>query len=110
MLLNKISNKLDQIGMSKKLKGYNYIRASIELIIYYGINIEINYIYEYVAQIFWTNGDNVERNIRYAIEKTWEKGNVNSINKMFGFTVDMEKGKPTNKEFLFLIADTVNFL
>ncbi len=110
MYLNKISQKLDELGMSRKLKGYNYIRMSIGEIIRFNFSVDIDYVYNNVADVFFTNKQNVERNIRYAIEKTWEKGNIENIFNVFGYTVDQEKGKPTNREFLFLIADNVMYL
>ena len=110
MYINKISQKLDEMGMSRKLKGYKFVRASISDIINHNFSVEVGLVYENVAEVFYTNKQNVERNIRYAIEKTWEKGNIESIFKIFGYTVDKEKGKPTNREFLFMIADNVMYL
>lgn len=109
MYLNKISEQLDLIGMSRKLKGYYFIRASISDIIRYDFFVETKLIYHNVAEVYLTNSKNVERNIRYAIEKTWEKGSTENIYKLFGYTVDAEKGKPTNREFLCLIADKIKY-
>lgn len=110
MYINKISLKLDEIGMSRKLKGYKFVRASVSDIINNNFFVEIGIVYENVSEIFCTNKQNVERNIRYAIEKTWEKGNIENIFELFGYTVDEEKGKPTNREFLFMIASAVTYL
>ena len=110
MYINRITEKLNNIGMKRNLKGYNYVRAAIGYIIQCGAFIDVDTVYVYVAKVFLTNKENVERNIRYAIEKTWEKGNIENINKLFGYTVDSEKGKPTNSEFLFLIADNIKNL
>lgn len=109
MLINKISRNLDDIGMCRKLKGYYYIRCAVSDIIRYGCFTEINKIYKNVSEIYFTNPKNIERNIRYAIETTWEKGNNKEIYKLFGYTINAEKGKPTNSEFLFLIADIVKY-
>lgn len=107
MLKNKASYYLDLIGMDKKLKGYQYsVNAINEAAQYYGF-INIKDIYEQVGYSFLVKKSNVERNIRYAIENTWEQGNVTEIDKLFGYTVDKEKGKPTNSEFIFLIADKI---
>ena len=109
MYFNEISEQLDLIGMSRKLKGYYFIRASISEIIRYDFFVETNLIYNNVAKIYATNLKNVERNIRYAIEKTWEKGCMENIYKLFGYTVSADKGKPTNREFLCLIADKIKY-
>lgn len=107
MIKNNASYYLELIGMDKKLKGYQYsINAINEAARYYGF-ININDIYEQVGYSFLAKKASVERNIRYAIENTWEQGNIEEIDKLFGYTVDKEKGKPTNSEFIFLIADKI---
>ena len=110
MFKDKAINYLDLIGMDKKLKGYQYsVNAINEAAKLYKF-IDINSIYDQVGYLCLTKRNNVERNIRYAIEITWEKGSVNEIDKLFGYTVDREKGKPTNSEFIFLIADKIKIL
>lgn len=107
MFKNKATYYLELIGMDKKLKGYQYSVSAInEAAQQYGFS-NINHIYEQVGCSFSVKRINVERNIRYAIESTWEQGNVNEIDKLFGYTVDREKGKPTNSEFIFLLADKI---
>jgi len=98
---------LNSLGMSRRLKGYDMARASIEEIITSEGVSEIRQIYDDCGVLFSTSADCVERNIRYAIESTWECGNMNEIDTVFGYTVDSERGKPTNSEFLFLIADYI---
>lgn len=110
MYLNKISQKLDELGMSRKLKGYKFVRMSVSEVIRLDFSVEIECVYLSVAKTFCTNKQNVERNIRYAIEKTWEKGNIENIFNCFGYTIDENRGKPTNREFLFMIADKVMYL
>lgn len=109
MYINKISQKLDELGMSRKLKGYYYIRSAISDIIRLEYIPDIKTIYIKAAEIHLTNFSNIERNIRYAIEKTWEIGNTEMIYKTFGYTINAEKGKPTNSEFLFLLADNIKY-
>ncbi|MBE7091603.1 MAG: hypothetical protein E7365_00270 [Clostridiales bacterium] len=107
MFIKEITCILNEIGMCKKLKGYHYLLFVIDEIILGGFCPNINLTYENVGKIFGTKKENIERNIRYAIENTWEQGNVNEIYNLFGYTVDKEKGKPTNSEFIFLIADKI---
>lgn len=105
--MSNIKKELNKLGMNNDLKGYYYCKYAIELIIKLGFFVEINNVYVLIGDKFKTSGKNVERNIRYSIEKTWEKGNTENIDKMFGYSVDYERGKPTNREFLFMIADRV---
>ncbi len=98
---------LDELGMNNKIRGYNYSRSAICFVALNDFWVTADEIYLYVSKQFSTTPDCVERNIRYAIEKTWEKGCFESINSMFGYTVSSEKGKPTNSEFIFMIADRV---
>lgn len=107
MLKNKAEYYLELIGMNKRLKGYSYALNAINEALKLNDFININHIYDKVGYKFLANSVNVERNIRYAIENTWEQGNVKEIDKLFGYTVDREKGKPTNSEFIFLIADKI---
>lgn len=101
---------LDQIGVKHSLKGYGYIISAVEkclenrsklISIIKGLYTEIA---EENSYTVWR----VERSIRHAIEVTWTNGNTNAINKIFGYTVSVEKGKPTNSEFIALITDFVS--
>lgn len=103
----KITYELDSLGMSKKIRGYKFCRSAIEELLGENIFYQIDTVYGKVADKFDTTVYCVERNIRYAVEKTWEKGNIDIIEEKFGFTVSMDKGKPTNSEFLYMIADRV---
>ena len=105
-----IRKVLDQIGMKHNLKGHGYIISAIEKAlddiskldrITKGLYVEI----ALVNRDAWTR---VERSIRHAIEVTWTNGNTNAINKIFDYTVSVEKGKPTNSEFIALITDFVS--
>lgn len=107
MLRQKISETLDLIGMDKSLKGYRYSLLAINELANCNLWQDINAVYDFVGKICCTKKENVERNIRYAIENTWEHGDIKQIDKIFGYTVDKEKGKPTNREFIFMIADKV---
>lgn len=106
-LESKITKIIHDIGVPAHIKGYLYLRESISLVIddmdYLGaITKEL---YPSVAIRFNTTPSRVERAIRHAIEVAWTRGNIDTINQLFGYTVDNNKGKPTNSEFIALIAD-----
>lgn len=100
---------LDQIGVKHSLKGYGYIISAVEKCLENRSKL-INVIKGLYTEIAEENGDTVwrvERSIRHAIEVTWTNGNTNA-NKIFDYTVSVEKGKPTNSEFIALITDFVS--
>lgn len=101
---------LDQIGVKHSLKGYGYIISAVEKCLENRSKL-INVIKGLYTEIAEENSDTVwrvERSIRHAIEVTWTNGNTNAINKIFGYTVSVEKGKQTNSEFIALITDFVS--
>ena len=100
---------LDQIGVKHSLKGYGYIISAVEKCLENRSKL-INVIKGLYTEIAEENSDTVwrvERSIRHAIEVTWTNGNTHAINKIFGYTVSVEKGKPTNSEFIAMIADKI---
>ena len=101
---------LDQIGASHSLKGYTYTIRAIEKCLddRDALRCVMKEIYAKIAEENGTTASKVERNIRNLIEVTWINGNTNAINKIFGHTVSVEKGKPTNSEFIALITDFVS--
>lgn len=107
MYFEETTLQLDTLGMSKKIRGYRYCRDGIVYMLENGIFASADEIYEFVAKKNNTTALCVERTVRYAIERTWEKGNIDEIVKKFGFSVRDDKGKPTNREFLCMIADRV---
>lgn len=101
---------LDQIGVKHSLKGYGYIISAVEKCLENRSKL-ISIIKGLYTEIAEENSDTVwrvERSIRHAIEVTWTNCNTNAINKIFGYTVSVEKGKPTNSEFIALITDFVS--
>lgn len=101
---------LDQIGVKHSIKGYGYIISAVEKCLENRSKL-INVIKGLYTEIAEENGDTVwrvERSIRHAIEVTWTNGNKNAINKIFVYTFSVEKGKPTNSEFIALITDFVS--
>ncbi len=105
----KITQVIQEIGIPAHIKGYLYLRESINIVIddieYLGaVTKEL---YPAVAEKFNTTSSRVERAIRHAIEVAWNRGNIETINKIFGYTVNTNKGKPTNSEFIALISDKI---
>uniref|UniRef100_A0A7C2IWB7 Stage 0 sporulation protein A homolog n=1 Tax=Ammonifex degensii TaxID=42838 RepID=A0A7C2IWB7_9THEO len=102
-----VTNIIHEIGVPAHIKGYHYLRDAIlmvvnEINLLGGITKEL---YPMIAQKYNTTPSRVERAIRHAIELAWDRGNVEAISKFFGYTVNMAKGKPTNSEFIAMIAD-----
>lgn len=106
-LESRITNIIHEIGVPAHIKGYLYLREGISMVVedmdFLGaITKEL---YPSIAEKFNTTPSRVERAIRHAIEVAWTRGKVDTINQMFGYTVSNNKGKPTNSEFIALIAD-----
>ncbi len=102
-----VTRIIHEIGVPAHVKGYQYLRAAIML-----VTEEVNYLgavtkelYPTIAQTYDTTPSRVERAIRHAIELAWDRGDIDRINKFFGYTINGEKGKPTNSEFIAIIAD-----
>jgi two-component system response regulator (stage 0 sporulation protein A) len=102
-----VTRIIHEIGVPAHVKGYQYLRAAIML-----VTEEINYLgavtkelYPTIAKKYDTTPSRVERAIRHAIELAWDRGDIDRINKFFGYTINGEKGKPTNSEFIANIAD-----
>ena len=106
-----ISKILHQLGIPSHIKGYNYIRESVFLFYknsdsYGGITKEI---YPEVALRFSTTASRVERAIRHAIEVSWNRGDYDLMEELFGNSVAFDKAKPTNSEFIASIADRLRY-
>lgn len=104
-----VTDILHQIGVPAHIKGYHYLRTSILLAIEDRdmINHITKELYPTVAKRFKTTATRVERAIRHAIEVAWDRGDVDVLNSYFGFTIHSQKGKPTNSEFVAMIADKI---
>lgn len=105
----RITKIIHEIGIPAHIKGYLYLREAINMVIedmdFLGaITKEL---YPSIAAKFNTTPSRVERAIRHAIEVAWSRGRIDTINKLFGYTVNNNKGKPTNSEFIALIADKI---
>jgi len=102
-----ITNIIHEIGVPAHIKGYLYLREAIFMVVN---DVELlsavtKELYPSIAKKFNTTASRVERAIRHAIEVAWSRGQVETINKIFGYTIHNSKGKPTNSEFIAMVAD-----
>ena len=103
----KVTQILHEIGVPAHIKGYHYLRDSIMMSVEEPaiINAVTKQLYPAVAEKYKTTPSRVERAIRHAIEVAWDRGNVDVLNSYFGYTIQNERGKPTNSEFIAMISD-----
>lgn len=104
-----VTNMMHEIGIPPHMSGYQYIREAIMMTVNNSkvFSSITRVLYPAVAEKYSSSSQKVERAIRNAIESAWERGNPDSINTLFGYTVNYSKGKPTNSEFIAMIADKV---
>ena len=102
-----VTNIIHEIGVPAHIKGYQYLWEAIIIAVedMDVINAITKILYPQVAKTFQTTPSRVERAIRHAIEVAWDRGDLDTLQKFFGYTVSNTKGKPTNSEFIALIAD-----
>ena len=102
-----VTNIIHEIGVPAHIKGYQYLREAIIIAVndMDVINAITKVLYPQVAKNFGTTPSRVERAIRHAIEVAWDRGDLDTLQRFFGYTVSNTKGKPTNSEFIALIAD-----
>lgn len=102
-----ITDIIHQIGVPAHIKGYHYLREAIILSIKNSdiINSVTKLLYPTVAKKHGTTASRVERAIRHAIEVAWDRGDIDVLNSYFGYTIQNERGKPTNSEFIAMISD-----
>lgn len=108
-LENHVTNLLHEIGIPAHIKGYHYLRDAIMMAVddMDVLNAITKVLYPTVAKKYQTTSSRVERAIRHAIEVAWSRGKLDTLDELFGYTVSMGKGKPTNSEFIALVADTI---
>ena len=106
-LEKQVTAVIQSIGVPAHIKGYQYLREAIIMTIHdmEVINAITKVLYPTVAKKFKTTSSRVERAIRHAIEVAWDRGDVDTLQEYFGFTVSGAKGKPTNSEFISMVAD-----
>ncbi len=107
--IDEITQIIHEIGVPAHIKGYLYLRDAISMVVE---EIELlgsvtKILYPRIAQKFETTPSRVERAIRHAIEVAWSRNSLDTIKKFFGYTINTEKGKPTNSEFIALVADRI---
>ena len=104
-----VTQIIHQIGVPAHIKGYQYLRTAILMTISDSeiINSVTKVLYPSVAKKYSTTTSRVERAIRHAIEVAWDRGDVDTLNSYFGYTIQNNRGKPTNSEFIAMIADNL---
>jgi len=106
-LETEITSIIHEVGVPAHIKGYMYLREAITMVVndMELLSAVTKELYPSIAKKYNTTASRVERAIRHAIEVAWGRGQVEAINKLFGYTVHGDKGKPTNSEFIAMIAD-----
>ena len=104
-----VTKIIHQIGVPAHIKGYQYLRTAILLTVNDGdiINSVTKILYPTIAKQYQTTTSRVERAIRHAIEVAWDRGDIDTLNSYFGYTIQTNRGKPTNSEFIAMIADNL---
>ena len=104
-----VTDMIHEIGIPAHIKGYHYLRDAILMAIedMDVLNAITKILYPTVAKRHQTTSSRVERAIRHAIEVAWSRGKLDTLEELFGYTVSNGKGKPTNSEFIALVADTI---
>jgi two-component system, response regulator, stage 0 sporulation protein A len=105
-----VKKTLQQLGLPQHLLGYKYLKDAVimslsDQAILNGVTKKL---YPEIARKYNTTSARVERSMRHSIEVTWIKGDIDILNRYFGYTVNAEKGKPTNSEFIALLSDRIN--
>ena len=108
-LEEKVSRILHEIGMPAHINGYRYVRKAIILVLENPKMIEgvTKVLYPEIAKEFDTTPSRVERGIRHAIEVAWDRGDTKVLQRHFGYTIQAERGKPTNSEFIAMLSDNL---
>ncbi|MBE5958040.1 MAG: sporulation transcription factor Spo0A [Lachnospiraceae bacterium] len=104
-----VTSIIHDVGVPAHIKGYQYLREAIILSVNDNemVNSITKILYPSIAKKFQTTPSRVERAIRHAIEVAWSRGKMETIDDLFGYTINIEKGKPTNSEFIALISDKI---
>ena len=104
-----VTDIIHEIGVPAHIKGYQYLRSAILMAVQDMdiLNSITKQLYPSIAEEYGTTSSRVERAIRHAIEVAWGRGSMDTINDLFGYTINEGKGKPTNSEFIALIADKI---
>jgi len=106
-MIEQITNIIHEIGIPAHIKGYMYVREAIHMVVNDMdlLSAVTKELYPKIGKTYNTSSSRVERAIRHAIDVAWCRGDEEAINKIFGYTINNEKGKPTNSEFIAMVAD-----
>lgn len=104
-----VTEFMHELGVPAHIKGYQYIRTAIMMVVddMDVLNYITKQLYPAIAKKYGTTSSRVERAIRHSIEVAWTRGKAQTMNEIFGYTIDIEKGKPTNSEFIAMVADRI---
>ena len=104
-----VTDMIHEIGVPAHIKGYQYLREAIMMSVedIEMLNSITKILYPSIAKKYQTTPSRVERAIRHAIEVAWSRGKMETLDAFFGYTINIGKGKPTNSEFIALIADKI---
>lgn len=104
-----VTDIIHEIGVPAHIKGYQYLREAIMMSVKDAemLSAVTKILYPGIAKKYHTTSSRVERAIRHAIEVAWNRGNMDTLDSMFGYTINVGKGKPTNSEFIALIVDKI---
>ena len=104
-----VTDMIHEIGVPAHIKGYQYLREAIMMSVedIEMLNSITKILYPTIAKKYQTTPSRVERAIRHAIEVAWSRGRMETLDALFGYTINTGKGKPTNSEFIALIADKI---
>lgn len=104
-----VTDMIHEIGVPAHIKGYQYLREAIMMSVkdVEMLNSITKILYPSIAKKYQTTPSRVERAIRHAIEVAWSRGKMETLDSLFGYTINIGKGKPTNSEFIALIADKI---
>ena len=104
---NQVTELILQIGIPAHIKGYHFVRSAIIMAVESPdtINAITKIVYPTIAKMYQTSPSRVERAIRHAIEVAWDRGDVDTLNSIFGYSINSNKGKPTNSEFIAMLSD-----
>ena len=108
-LQRQVTAVIHEVGVPAHIKGYQYVREAIVIAVQdmEVINAVTKVLYPEVAKRYNTTPSRVERAVRHAIEVAWDRGDLETLQRYFGYTVSNTKGKPTNSEFIAMIADKI---
>lgn len=108
-LQEEVTEIIHEVGVPAHIKGYQYLREAIIMSVedMDMLNSITKILYPTIAKKFSTTSSRVERAIRHAIEVAWSRGRMDTIDEMFGYTINCRKGKPTNSEFIALVTDRI---